>query len=272
MDLAAFNQLDHDDARDLALVWAAVPAWAEAIASARPFATVADLEGLAEALAAEWTVAELDAALAHHPRIGARVEGGDAESRHSRGEQAAVAEADATVRAAIAAGNEYYEARFDRVFLVRAAGRTPQQNLEQLDRRVELSPEDEVAEALAQLLEIALLRLRSAVIARARVTTHVLDAVSGTAAAGIAVSLADEAGPIADGVTDADGRLSIGPEQLPSGTYTLTFQTGPHFAAQGLASFHPLVAVAFLLDVEGRDHDHVPLLLSPFAYSTYRGT
>lgn len=272
MDLAAFNALPHDDARDLALVWAAVPAWAEAIASARPFATVADLEGLAEALGAEWTAAELDAALAHHPRIGDRVEGGDAESRASRGEQAAVADADATVREAIAAGNAYYEARFDRVFLVRAAGRSSQEILAELDRRIELAPEDEVREALAQLLEIAVLRLRSAVVARARVTTHVLDAVSGTAAAGIEVALSDDSGELASGVTDADGRLSIGPERLPSGAYTLTFRTGAHFAAQGLASFHPLVAVTFLLDAEGRDHDHVPLLLSPFAYSTYRGT
>ena len=75
MDLAAFNDLAPDDARELALVWAAVPAWAEGIAAARPFGSVAELESAAERLAEAWTVAELDAALAQHPRIGANVEG-----------------------------------------------------------------------------------------------------------------------------------------------------------------------------------------------------
>ncbi|KAA9149129.1 hydroxyisourate hydrolase [Microbacterium lushaniae] len=104
-------------------------------------------------------------------------------------------------------------------------------------------------------------------------TTHVLDAVSGEPAAGIAVTLAPAAAttPLAQGTTDADGRLALGPERLEAGDYGLTFRTGAYFAARGTATFHPSVTVTFTVDDSGR-HLHVPLLLSPFAYSTYRGS
>jgi 5-hydroxyisourate hydrolase len=107
-------------------------------------------------------------------------------------------------------------------------------------------------------------------------TTHVLDAAAGTPAAGIAVELADAGGlPVDAGVTDSDGRASLGPEQLPAGEYTLAFRTGAYFAALGVDTFYPFVTVTFT--VEGAKsaasrHLHVPLLLSPFAYSTYRGS
>ncbi|WP_127794606.1 hydroxyisourate hydrolase [Agromyces sp. LHK192] len=111
-------------------------------------------------------------------------------------------------------------------------------------------------------------------------TTHILDAATGDPAAGVAVSLAHwkpglHKSAIAEGVTDADGRLAIGPDLLDAGDYTLTFQTGQYFAARGVPSFHPFVTVTFSVEVadDGTSrHYHVPLLLSPFAYSTYRGS
>ena len=108
------------------------------------------------------------------------------------------------------------------------------------------------------------------------VTTHVLDAGAGRPAAGVAVRLERLAGVacelVAEGRTDADGRASdLGPEVLPPGTYRLTFATGEWFAAQDRTTFYPQVVVVFLLG-EDRTHHHVPLLLSPFAYSTYRGS
>lgn len=103
------------------------------------------------------------------------------------------------------------------------------------------------------------------------VTTHILDAVTGTPAAGVAVSLARLNGAsVAEGVTDADGRLALGPERLDDGDYAITFATGAYFRGRDVASFHPAVTVAFT--VSGEPHLHVPLLLSPFAYSTYRGS
>ena len=77
---------------------------------------------------------------------------------------------------------------------------------------------------------------------------------------------------VAEGVTDSDGRIGdLGPASLEPGTYRLTFATGEWFAAAGRATFYPQVVVVFSLDGE-RPHHHVPLLLSPFAYSTYRGS
>jgi len=107
------------------------------------------------------------------------------------------------------------------------------------------------------------------------VTTHVLDAGTGMPAAGVGVRLerlSDNVEPVAEGVTDPDGRISdLGPAALEQGTYRLTFATGEWFAAADRATFYPQVVVIFSLDAD-RPHHHVPLLLSPFAYSTYRGS
>ncbi|WP_125130087.1 hydroxyisourate hydrolase [Microbacterium sp. 10M-3C3] len=101
-------------------------------------------------------------------------------------------------------------------------------------------------------------------------TTHVLDAASGQPARGVAVVLTGPDGIVATGETDADGRLALGPDRLEPGEYALTFDTGAYFAAQAVTSFHPRVTVAFAVGDE--PHLHVPLLLSPFAYTTYRGS
>jgi 5-hydroxyisourate hydrolase len=110
----------------------------------------------------------------------------------------------------------------------------------------------------------------------AHLTTHVLDAATGTPAPGIEIALATASGTVvATGATDADGRAGLGPELLEAGDYSLTFSTGAYFAARGVDTFYPSVTVTFsvVVDGEGRSrHYHVPLLLSPFAYSTYRGS
>ncbi|MBF4462131.1 MULTISPECIES: hydroxyisourate hydrolase [unclassified Rathayibacter] len=108
------------------------------------------------------------------------------------------------------------------------------------------------------------------------VTTHVLDAVRGRPAEGVPVALeaSHESGweRLVEARTDADGRVSaFGPEALPAGVYRVVFDTGAWFAAAGTESFYPEIVVAFRLDAEAA-HVHVPLLLSPFAYSTYRGS
>ncbi|MEU1971818.1 hydroxyisourate hydrolase [Microbacterium sp. NPDC019599] len=117
------------------------------------------------------------------------------------------------------------------------------------------------------------------------VTTHILDAATGEPAAGVGVVLAAASGDavlaespgtiIAHGTTDADGRLAIGPDRLEPGDYTLTFLTGEYFAERGSPTFYPYVIVTFIVEAadDGSSrHYHVPLLLSPFAYSTYRGS
>jgi 5-hydroxyisourate hydrolase len=108
------------------------------------------------------------------------------------------------------------------------------------------------------------------------VTTHVLDSSAGAPATGIAVVLearqADAWAQVGRGTTDDDGRIGdLGPEALASGTYRLTFAVGDYYASRGTASFYPEITVTFQLDAEQR-HYHVPILLSPFAYTTYRGS
>ncbi|MHA6617956.1 hydroxyisourate hydrolase [Pseudonocardia sp. DLS-67] len=102
-------------------------------------------------------------------------------------------------------------------------------------------------------------------------STHVLDASRGTPAAGVAVRLTTRDGrELAATVTDADGRArDLG--ALAAGDYRLTFATGEYFAATGQQGFYPEVVVTFTVTDPGQHH-HVPLLLSPYAYSTYRGS
>jgi 5-hydroxyisourate hydrolase len=105
------------------------------------------------------------------------------------------------------------------------------------------------------------------------VTAHVLDATNGVPAQGISISLADATGAqTAHAVTDEQGRVSsLGPSELPPGSYRLTFATGAYFAAQHTECFHPEVVVTFEITSPGQ-HYHIPLLLSPFAFTTYRGS
>lgn len=161
MTIDEFNAQHPSDAADTVSVWAAIPAWVDAVVAARPYASVDEAYGIADTAASAWTAADLDAALAHHPRIGAKVAGGGAEASASRREQSAMSTASEATAAAMAAANAAYEARFDRVFLIRAAGRTADEMLAEAQRRVGNDPDAETAEALEQLRQIALLRLRT---------------------------------------------------------------------------------------------------------------
>lgn len=104
------------------------------------------------------------------------------------------------------------------------------------------------------------------------VTTHVLDAALGRPAAAVPVRLESSTGTVGTGTTDADGRArDLAPDALEPGTYRLVFDTAAYHAASGQPSFYPEVCVTFILS-DPQQHLHVPLLLSPFAYSTYRGS
>lgn len=105
------------------------------------------------------------------------------------------------------------------------------------------------------------------------ITTHILDASLGRPAADVAVQLQSAAGEvIADGRTDADGRVKdLGPEHLEVGDYRLRFEVGEYFARTDTATFYPVVNIDFTV-ASADQHYHVPLLISPFAYSTYRGS
>jgi 5-hydroxyisourate hydrolase len=109
------------------------------------------------------------------------------------------------------------------------------------------------------------------------ITTHVLDLSRGCPAAGVPVILEREAAGswelIGGGMTDADGRITdlLPGESIAAGIYRLLFNTGKYFAAQNTQTFYPEVTVTFRIE-HSDQHYHVPLLVSPFGYSTYRGS
>jgi 5-hydroxyisourate hydrolase len=112
----------------------------------------------------------------------------------------------------------------------------------------------------------------------AKITTHVLDISRGKPAAGVAVALdAIDAGGnarrIASGATDDDGRARAltDPDGVGAGTYRLTFDVGAHYEKSGTETFYPHAQITFVVK-EPSAHFHVPLLLSPFGFSTYRGS
>jgi 5-hydroxyisourate hydrolase len=124
------------------------------------------------------------------------------------------------------------------------------------------------------------------------ITTHVLDTALGRPAAGVQVRLERAGGeevdspenawgaeeavlrawPLAEATTDQDGRVrELGPERIAPGAYRLVFATAPYFEATGQQGFFPEVTITFTVD-DASQHYHVPLLLSPYSYSTYRGS
>ena len=105
----------------------------------------------------------------------------------------------------------------------------------------------------------------------ASLSTHVLDTSTGRPAVGVRVTLSTADGSVlAEGVTDDDGRIAPLAGDLASEDHVLRFDTGAWFAARGTTAFYPEVVVTFT--VADDRHHHVPLLLNPFGYSTYRGS
>lgn len=107
----------------------------------------------------------------------------------------------------------------------------------------------------------------------AGLSTHILDTSTGLPAAGVEVTYLRSGSVIATASTDADGRVRdlLDGSPLETGSHTLVFKTGPWLTAQGRPVFYPSVTVDFVVS-EPERHHHIPLLLSPFGYSTYRGS
>lgn len=111
------------------------------------------------------------------------------------------------------------------------------------------------------------------------ISTHVLDTIRGKPAVGVPVRLEEQAAsgkwaPLASSQTDKDGRcgqLLAGDKVFSAGVYRLTFDTATYFAAQKIEALYPLVEITFQVR-DGESHFHIPLLLSPNGYTTYRGS
>ena len=257
---------------------------AQQAAAARPFATVAGLHAaMLEAVRAAPPGQTL-AFLRGHPELSGSAALAGALGDASTAEQGALG----LDRPAddLAALNAAYAARFAMPFIVCVRRQTRASLLAQFRRRLELDPEAEQATALEEIGHITRLRLVDRVegpgapVVNGSLTTHVLDAILGRPAAGVAVALFEVGGgepePLASTVTDVQGRTArplLHGAPLRVGQYELRFDIGRYFAATapGQPPFLGVVPVRFGIS-EPEAHYHVPLLVSPGAYSTYRGS
>ena len=160
--LHTFNRLERSEAAALLRPCLDVERWVSSVVEGRPYANSDELFAAARSAASPLTGAEVEAALAHHPRIGERAAGGSAEAALSRSEQATLT-LDEDVQRQLVEGNQAYEQRFRRVFLIRAAGRSSTEILAKLQCRLANDAETEDAVVADQLREIAMLRLAAAV-------------------------------------------------------------------------------------------------------------
>jgi 2-oxo-4-hydroxy-4-carboxy-5-ureidoimidazoline decarboxylase len=290
-ELAALNAADRD-AFGAALdgIFEHAPWVAEQACTLRPFATVAELHcALMAAVAGAGEVEQL-AFVRGHPELGGKVARAGAMTAESRQEQGSLgldrlSEAEFRRFEQL---NAAYRARFGIPFIICVRRHTRDSVLGEFERRLANSAEAERAAALDEIGHITRLRLVEVVDGPGkpktdgRLSTHVLDTVSGKAAGGVKVIL-KELGSSAEGllketITNADGRTDaplLGGGPLRIGSYEIAFHIGAYFAAQAVATSRPpfldVVPIRFAI-AEPEAHYHVPLLASPWAYSTYRGS
>ncbi|MFY1699948.1 MULTISPECIES: 2-oxo-4-hydroxy-4-carboxy-5-ureidoimidazoline decarboxylase [unclassified Solwaraspora] len=287
--LDVFNTLPADDVRAQLLSCCAAPDWAAAVAAARPYRDRAALAATACEQLSGLPWPQVLAAVAAHPRIGQPPSGEGREAGWSRREQAASAggdqHGDDAARAELVTLNDAYEQRFGYRFLIFANGRGATELAAAARRRLHHDDTAEQAVVRVELGQIAALRVGRLVddlapttaSNAAPISTHVLDTATGVPVPGLPVRL-DVADPhvaggwrtVATGRTDADGRLrDWAPGQAwTTGGYRLVFDVAGHL---GDAGFYTEIPVAFVVHDAARHH-HVPLLISPYGYTTYRGS
>lgn len=263
---------------------------AEAVAPARPFATLAALN---EAMAAAVRAAPEERRLAllrAHPDLAGKAARAGAMTEESVHEQASagldrLGEAEYRHFHAL---NAAYQAKFGFPFIVCVRRHGKESILRGFERRLQNAPGPELAAALEEVLRIGALRLDQKVAGpdrlplAGRLSTHVLDTHRGRPAAGVAVELAELWGEerrlVARAVTNGDGRTDaplISGRPVPVARYELRFAVGAYFAGLGVPAADPpfldVVPIRFAI-AEPEGHYHVPLLATPWGYTTYRGS
>lgn len=159
MTLDEFNALSAERTREILTPCVNIKQWVDQVSDGRPYASIDHALQVATQASSGWQAEAISGALAQHPRIGERMAGESQEAALSRAEQASLGLEEQTTQALLA-GNQQYEQRFNRVFLIRAKGRTPTEILEHLQRRLHNSDEQEWQETAAQLQQITLLRFK----------------------------------------------------------------------------------------------------------------
>ena len=308
MSRFAFDALPDAEAASRLAACCGSQRWVHGMQARRTFRTIDGMLAACDEVFTTLTPADWLEAFAHHPRIG---EPADArmlsrvEARWAAREQAGAGGGVEDERVELLRCNRSYEARFGFIFIICATGRSTQDVIQSLRSRLNNAPDVELRLAGAEQVKITALRLRALVTEeqsaanvegaflasasrrppermsdRTTISTHVLDTALGIPAADVAVTLAfvDALGavtPVGGRTTDAQGRVTslAGIDvALKAGTYRLSFDVAGYFAETRRQSFYAEVSIDFVVAGEPPQHYHVPLLLSPFGYSTYRGS
>jgi len=290
--LAALNAASTADfVAALAGIYEHSPWIAEAAAAKRPFASLSALhEAMIAVVRASGPEKQLALVKAHPDLAGKAARAGELTAASTNEQMSAgldrLSEAD---YARFHQLNDAYQARFGFPFIVCVRRHTKDSILRAFEQRLAHTADAELSTALGEIFRIAALRLDQAVEAEdrlkiaGRLSTHVLDTYAGRPAQGVAVDLWELSASadsrfVARGVTNSDGRTDaplIGGRPVPIGTYELRFDVGAYFQAQGVTlpepAFLGIVPIRFQV-AEPEAHYHVPLLATPWSYSTYRGS
>jgi 2-oxo-4-hydroxy-4-carboxy-5-ureidoimidazoline decarboxylase len=290
--LSDLNAASKDDfVTALGNVFEYSPWIAEQAAAARPFA---DLKALFAAMKDVVDRAPAEARLAlirAHPDLANKTQRAAGLTAESNAEQnsAGLDRLSDAEFAAFERVNNAYRAKFGFPYIVCARRHTRDSILRDFERRLPNDATTETQASIAEIFRIAALRLDQLVAAddrlavHGRLSTHVLDTHSGKPAAGISVVLTElsdlgEARMVARAITNSDGRTDqplIGGRPVPIGRYELMFRVGDYFSGRGMPMSEPpfldQIPLRFSVsDPEG--HLHVPLLVTPWSYATYRGS
>jgi 5-hydroxyisourate hydrolase/2-oxo-4-hydroxy-4-carboxy-5-ureidoimidazoline decarboxylase len=282
MNIAEFNALEKEVAAKHLMDCCGSTQWVSKMMQHFPFSSEKQLVDLSSAVWYE-QCDETDwrESFTHHPKIG------DVKSlteKFAGKEQAGVAVATAETIQALAKANADYESKFGFIFIVCATGKSATEMLQLLLDRLQNSEEEELHIAMGEQQKISIIRFKKLLTAAnfdflrvSQITTHVLDTAIGLPGKDISIRMqAMRNGTwqtIAQGITNADGRI---PDLLPQerilkpATYKMVFDTGSYFKKQNLKTFYPAVEIIF--NTFDDAHYHVPLLVNPFGYSTYRGS
>lgn len=288
MTITEFNKFSREEAAGQLFACCGAQQWVSHMLAGFPFSDERQLLTLAEnswynkCKATDWLLA-----FEQHPKIG-DVKGLTekfASTKHLAGdEQSGVNTATMAVIEQLAKANAAYESAFGFIFIVCATGRSADEMLRLLENRLSNSREEELAIAMGEQHKITIIRLMKMIhsgdwgfLPVSQLTSHVLDTSMGKPARDISIKLKKNNNgnwiSFAQGMTNHDGRVTdlLPPALiLKPGNYTIVFDTGGYFRDLGITGFYPEVAIQFSID--DNSHYHVPLLINPFGYSTYRGS
>jgi 5-hydroxyisourate hydrolase/2-oxo-4-hydroxy-4-carboxy-5-ureidoimidazoline decarboxylase len=282
MTLSNFNNLDKASAKQNLFACCGSEKWASAMMNNFPFASEKQLVDLsAKIWYDECSESDWRESFTHHPKIG------DVKSlteKFAGKEQAGVAVATQETIQALANANTDYENKNGFIFIVCATGKSATEMLALLNDRLQNTAEEELHIAMGEQQKISIIRFTKLLtdadfsfLKVSQITTHVLDTSTGIPGKEISIRLQALRNnvwqTIAQGITNNDGRI---PDLLPQernlkpDTYKMVFDIGNYYSEQNTKTFYPKVEIIFSTFDE--THYHVPLLVNPFGYSTYRGS